>query len=97
MHIAPAGDRALLLTIPGASASRLRAIAERARKIAGVVAAIIGHESLYVIGTNDADALRSAANVGESESKPGKRHHINVSCERENARVRGQIVAPVGV
>ena len=85
MHIAPAGDRALLLTIPGTSAARLRAIAERAREIRGVVAAIIGHESIYVIGTSDADALRAAADVGEAEAKPGKRHEIHVSFEREQA------------
>src|SRR5579872_3001732 len=85
MQIAPAGDRALLLTIPGASAARLRAIAGRARQIAGVVAAIIGHESIYVIGTHDRNALRTAANVGEADAKPGKHHHIKVSFEREHA------------
>ena len=53
MQIAAAGDRALLLTIPNATSGRLRAAADRARTISGVVAAIVGHESIYVIGTGD--------------------------------------------
>src|SRR5579884_1055438 len=85
MQIAPAGDRALLLTIPAASAARLRTVAERARSIDGVVAAIVGHESVYVIGTSDADALRDAANVLDAETKPGKLHRIDVSFDREYA------------
>src|SRR5437764_10861599 len=60
MQIAPAGDRALLVTLPDASAARVRAAADSVRAIAGVVAAIAGHESVYVIGTSDADAVRHA-------------------------------------
>ena len=80
MQIAVAGDRALLLTIPDATSGRLRAAADRAREIPGVVAAIVGHESIYVIGTSDADALRRAAEqAGESRSKLSARHEIQVS------------------
>jgi allophanate hydrolase subunit 1 len=97
MQIAPAGDRALLLTIPGASAARLRAVAERARAIDGVVAAIVGHESVYVIGTSDTEALRSAANVGDAEAKPGKLHRIDVSFDREQALDLDEFLAHVHV
>ncbi len=60
MLIAPAGDRALLVTLPDASAAMVRSAAESVRKIPGVVAAIIGHESVYVIGTSDASAISCA-------------------------------------
>jgi KipI family sensor histidine kinase inhibitor len=80
MQIAAAGDRALLLTIPNATSGRLRAAAERAREIPGVVAAIAGHESIYVIGTSDADALRRVAEEAvESRSKTASRHEVRVS------------------
>ena len=80
MQIAAAGDRALLLTMTGATSARLRAAADRAREIAGVVAAIVGHESVYVIGTTDADALRRAAEQAiESRTKPAAHHRVNVS------------------
>src|SRR5438045_726448 len=80
MQIAAAGDRALLLTIPEATSGRLRAAAERARELPGVVAAIVGHESIYVIGTSDADALRHAAEQAvESRWRAASRHQVNVS------------------
>jgi len=86
MHIAAAGDRALLITLPGASSARLRAAAERARDIAGVVAAIVGHESIYVIGTSDAVALQRAVEQSvESETGAQKHHRIEVSFEDEHA------------
>ena len=86
MQIAAAGDRALLLTIPGATSARLLAAAQRAREIAGVVAAIVGHESLYVIGTNDAEALRVAAEQAvESKTKPAARHRVMVSVHDDDA------------
>ncbi len=80
MHIAPAGDRALLVTLPDATAAHLRAAAERARAIDGVVAAIVGHESIYIIGTSDADAVRRAVDMPlASKEVPSKRHDIEVS------------------
>ena len=86
MHIAAAGDRALLITLPGASSAHLRAAAERARDIAGVVAAIVGHESIYVIGTSDAAALQRAVERSvASEAGPQKHHRIEVSFEDEHA------------
>ncbi|HUJ14751.1 MAG TPA: carboxyltransferase domain-containing protein, partial [Thermoanaerobaculia bacterium] len=96
MQIAAAGDRALLLTVPGASSARLRAIAERSREIAGVVAAIVGHESVYVIGTSDADALRRAADAAiEIDAGPQTRHRINVSFAEEHALDLGEFLSHV--
>src|SRR5882672_8058846 len=86
MHIAPAGDRALLVTLPGASAARVRSAAESVRAIAGVVAAIIGHESIYVIGTTDADAVRHAIDSAvTTNAAPPKRHRIEVSFHERHA------------
>ena len=79
MRIAPAGDRALLVTLPDASAARVRAAADSVRAIAGVVAAIVGHESVYVIGTSDADAVRHAIESAvATSSAPAKLHRIPV-------------------
>src|SRR5438094_4377826 len=86
MQIALAGDRALLVTLPGASSAHLRAVSENARKIAGVVAAIVGHESVYVIGTSDADALRAAVDTAHaSEIVSPRRHRIEVSFHESHA------------
>ncbi|MDQ6803250.1 MAG: urea amidolyase family protein [Acidobacteriota bacterium] len=86
MHIAPAGDRALLVTLPDASAARVRSAAESVRTLAGVVAAIIGHESVYVIGTRDADAARHAIDAAVvTNSVPTQRHRIEVSFQEQNA------------
>jgi KipI family sensor histidine kinase inhibitor len=86
MHIAPAGDRALLVTLPDASAARVRAAAESVRAIAGVVAAIVGHESVYVIGTSDADAVqRVIESAVVASSVATKRHRIAVSFHENHA------------
>jgi KipI family sensor histidine kinase inhibitor len=86
MHIAPAGDRALFVTLSGASSARLRAAAVAAREIAGVVAAIIGHQSIYVIGTSDAGALGQAVEQSAAaEIAPQMRHRIEVSFADEYA------------
>lgn len=82
MHIAPAGDRALLVTLPQASAARVRSAADAVRVIAGVVAAIIGHESVYVIGTSDRDAVRHAIESAVvTSSALAKLHRIPVLFE----------------
>ena len=80
MQIAPAGDRALLLTLPDASAARLRAIAVGARQLPGTLAAIIGYESVYVVGSSDADALtRAATSARETTDSAVQTHRIDVS------------------
>ena len=86
MQIAAAGDRALLITLNGASSAHLRAAAERARQIPGVVAAIVGHESIYVVGTQDAAGLqRSVEQAAASDAGPTTRHRIPVSFHDEYA------------
>ena len=94
MRITAAGDRGLMVTLPGASAARLRAIAEASRRIEGVVAAIVGHESVYVIGTTDRDAMERAANDA-TEAKQGAivRHEIEVSFAPEHALDFGDLIA----
>lgn len=83
MHIAAAGDRALLVTLAGATASRLRAAADALR---GFDAAIVGHESIYVVGTDDAAAVRGAiARAGDDAPQTTQRHSIEVSFAPQHA------------
>jgi KipI family sensor histidine kinase inhibitor len=98
MQIAPAGDRALVMTMPGARSARLRAAGERAREIPGVVAAIVGQESLYVIGTSDADALRHAAEQAvDSKVRPAARHRVTVSFHDDDALDLREFLSHVNV
>ena len=86
MQIAPAGDRALLITLPGASSAGLRAAAGSVRRVAGVLAAIVGHHSLYVIGTRDIAAVEKAIEQSAvSDSGPARQHRIAVSFHEEQA------------
>jgi len=55
MHLAPAGDRAVLIELGDISASELHAFAASARALPGVRAVIPGHSSLYVICTGAPD------------------------------------------
>jgi len=52
MKIAAAGDRALLVTLPDATAARLRAVATQLRRVDGVDDAIIGYDSILVVARN---------------------------------------------
>jgi KipI family sensor histidine kinase inhibitor len=80
MQIAAAGDRALLVTLSGVSSVQLRAAADALRNITGVVAAIIGHESIYVIGTTDRGAIAQAIDDAHPTSVAvPKQHRIEVS------------------
>ena len=80
MLIASAGDRGLLVTLPGASAAHLQAASRRIREIKGVVAAIVGQESIYVIGTTDRDAVESAvSNPATGDRRPATEHRVEVS------------------
>ena len=98
MHIAPAGDRALLVTLPDASAAMVRSAAESVRKIPGVVAAIIGHESVYVIGTSDASAVRQAVDSSAAtNSVATKRHRIEVSFHDDYALDLPELLSTVRV
>ncbi len=98
MQIAAAGDRALLVTLPGVSSARIRAAAERARRVAGVVAAIVGHESLYVIGTTDEDAIRQAVEASNTSSANAiNTHRVQVSFHDEHALDLRELLAHVHV
>ena len=85
MQIAAAGDRALLVTLRSADARRLRAAAESARMIPQVEAAIIGHESVLVIGANDRDAvIRCVEHAAPPADNEVTEHRIEVSFAREH-------------
>src|SRR5438105_8612730 len=80
MQIADAGDRALLVTLTGVSSAQLRAAAKALRNVSGVVAAIVGHQSVYVIGTTDRSAVTQAVENAHPESDAApKQHRIEVS------------------
>ena len=86
MQITAAGDRALLVTLSGASSARLRAASVALRSVTGVVTAIVGHESLYVIGSTDRAAVTRA--IDDAENTPmseGTHHRIEVSFADEHA------------
>lgn len=76
MQIASAGDRAVLVTLPGATAARLRAAADSLPQIV-----IVGQESLLVIcdGPPDREAIaRAIANAREESRAPAATHRIEV-------------------
>ena len=86
MQITAAGDRALLVTLSGASSARLRAASVALRSVPGVVTAIVGHESLYVIGSTDRTAVTRA--IDDAQNTPmseGTHHRIEVSFADEHA------------
>jgi len=86
MKVAPAGDRAILVTLPEASASGLRAAADRVRAIDGVEACVIGHESLLVVSLRPPLLIANAiANAEEGRSPNAKAHVIEVSFNGEYA------------
>jgi allophanate hydrolase subunit 2 len=82
MQIAPAGDRATLVTMPEATPAELRAFAEEVRKVAE--AAVVGYESVLVIG----EGARRAPlpNLGRGAQRaPSSKHRIRVSFRDEYA------------
>lgn len=62
MHLAPAGDRALLVELGEVTAAELHAASARASSVRGVAKSVPGHSSLYVIfgAEPDRDALLEA-------------------------------------
>ena len=97
MQIAMAGDRALMATMPGAPASRLRAIAAGARKLDGALAAIVGHDSGYVIGTTDRDALAHIAQAATANATaPVTQHRVEVSFAPEYALDLADVITRAG-
>lgn len=97
MRITQAGDRGLFITVANATAARLRAIADATHRIPGVLAAIVGHESVYVIGTSDREALAGAVvRAGDSSFAPPDLHRVEVSFAREYALDLDDLVRRAG-
>lgn len=84
IEIAPAGDRAVLVNLGEVSAHALHASANSVRAVQGVVACVVGHSSLLVIGEFDAEAVRVAA--GESGSVAAALQTIAVAFDGEDLR-----------
>ena len=66
VEIAPAGDRALLVTLPDATPHALQQLSNALRADPHVLAAIVGHSSIYVVF----DGPASVENVGRALSPP---------------------------
>jgi len=79
MQVAPAGDRAVLVTMPDATPAELRAFAEAARDVAE--AAVVGYESVLLIGNVGVPAGWRA----RVSHAPGRVHRIEVSFRPEYA------------
>ncbi len=78
MHVAPAGDRALLIELrPDVTAAELHAAAARVKSRPDVLACIVGHASLYVIfrGAPDPSIDVSAVDVPWTP----RRHRVEVA------------------
>jgi len=96
MQIAAAGDRALLVTLPGVSSVQLRAAADALRNVTGVVTAIIGHQSVYVIGTTDRGAITQAIDTaGPTSAAVPKQHRIEVSFSDADALDMAEFLATI--
>jgi allophanate hydrolase subunit 1 len=80
MHIAPAGDRAVLLDLGDVTAEELHAANASVQRVRGVVRSIPGHSSLYVIfeGAPDLDALRDLRQPPAANRQRPATHDIPV-------------------
>ncbi len=84
MQVAPAGDRAVLVTMPEASPAELRAFARQAREIA--VAAVVGYESVLVIGSGEVlSSQLLVLSFSKNQELRTKNHRIAVSFRPEYA------------
>jgi len=84
MQVAPAGDRAVLVTMPEASPAEIRAFAEEARKNAE--AAVVGYESVLVIGSAGVPAGWPArVSRAARRDAPPALHRVAVSFRPEYA------------
>lgn len=88
MHIAPAGDHALLVELGEVSAARLHAANASAMTVPSVVQSIPGHSSLYVIFENkpDREALQTAleATSNQPPATSNAARDVPVSFDGEN-------------
>lgn len=88
MHVAPAGDRALLVELGEVTAAELHAANSMAKALPGVSKSIPGHSSLYVIfeGSPDRAALQVALETA-SNQQPAPSHstlEVPVTFDGEN-------------
>jgi len=83
VELAAAGDRAVVVALGDATADELHAAAARVREVAGVVAVIPGHSSLYVIG-GARDAIREAL------QSPQAAHDATAATRRVRVSFDGQ-------
>ena len=74
VKIAFAGDRAMLIDLGEISAAALHAAAAAVRALPSVLACIVGHSSLYVIGTDTPDRTAIAAAIANSGQQPATRN-----------------------
>lgn len=87
MHIAPAGDNALLVDLDDVTAAQLHAAASRVRELAGVIRCTPGHSSLYVVcdSAPNVDAIREAIEKpGSEQQAAGNEHRVLVSFQGED-------------
>ncbi len=85
--LSPAGDRALLVEVGEITAAHLHAAAVAVRSSGGVVACIVGQESLYVIfdrRPQPETVLRALAGADAQHVEP-RRHAIEISFAAEHA------------
>src|SRR5437867_4014558 len=82
--VSRAGDRALLIDLGSdVSAAELRAAAAAARGWAGVVACVVGHQTLYVVF--DGEPVLGELSARSSQLAAGRVHRIEVSFADEYA------------
>ncbi len=85
--LSPAGDRALLVEVGEVTAARLHSSAAALRSLGGVLACIVGQESLYVVFDREPQpelVLHALADAGARDAEP-RRHSIHVSFAAEHA------------
>ena len=87
IELAPAGDRALLVSLGTVAANALHAAAARVREVPRVLACIAGHSSLYVIfnGAADGEAVRIAVQTeGDRAAVAARTHELPVFFDGED-------------
>jgi allophanate hydrolase subunit 1 len=87
IEVAPAGDRALLVSLGEVTAHALHSAAASVQRVRGVVACIVGHSSLYVIfdGAANGEAVRVALQSVEDRAVvTAQTHQLPVTFDGED-------------
>jgi len=81
MHLAPAGDRAVLVELGDVSAVELHAFAAAARALPDVLAVVVGHSSLYVVTRLPGYPVTRFRdlNAGQLGNRATGQHHMRVA------------------